>query len=360
MKQPSLFNTCSAHRFLIVFLLAMCSSPIIAGDRDCNDPKWADHPLCTNTDPEPDPGEDPTSMVPAFAYYCKSNPNAGAICLANADGSSRVEIFTTEKFQGDDFRISAFQDDTSGTVLVIDNFNLYRIDYMLEAGVFRNVTSQQKIVDRETSGNVHATDWNPDGTDFAYAQNGNVYLGSRNEPIIVSQYEDQGIFGLSWGASGDHIYFIQLIADRTTDDTLVMWQLRRADISDVLTFGGSVDVIDTVCLFASNETIGNDCPTTHYELWHLKDVSAISNPDYGEEVMVSAVVKETGGYATFLLIDDDDTSTVSIPNFRGRDWTPGYTILGESDDEELVEVIPPTGGFDVLLKKNATSPDWVN
>jgi hypothetical protein len=321
-------------------------------------PTCPGHPSCGDPDPEPDPA----STVPAFAYYCKSNPNAGAICLANADGSTPVEIFTTSKFQGDDFRVSAYQDSTSGRVLVIDKFDLYRIDYSLEEGVFKDVTSQVKIVDSDISGNVHAIDWNPDGSDYAYSQDGNIYLDSRNQngmgPVLsLSQDIGQGIFDLSWGVDAAHLYFIRLVLDETTGESLTAWQLRRANIGGGL--NTPLTIYETDCLFTSNERVDEDCPATHSELWHLKDVSVIEN-EGGEEILVSAVVKETGGFATFLVIDDNDQSTISIPNLRGRDWTPDSTIIGETDDGELVEAIPPDGEYKVIFRKNATSADWVN
>ena len=54
----------------MIFLAAMMSSPVFAGGKDCSDPKWADHPLCSGTDPEPDP-DDPCANFaePDYAFW---------------------------------------------------------------------------------------------------------------------------------------------------------------------------------------------------------------------------------------------------------------------------------------------------
>jgi hypothetical protein len=54
----------------MIFLGAIGSSPAIAGDKDCNDPKWSNHPICTGTDPEPDPGDSCANFyAPDFVFW---------------------------------------------------------------------------------------------------------------------------------------------------------------------------------------------------------------------------------------------------------------------------------------------------
>ena len=92
MKLFSLSNRRVTHFVLIMFLVAMGTSPVLAGDKDCDDPKWADHPACTGTDPDPDP-DDPcltsTSPFPAFTFWRELSPATDSnwgIFLASADG----------------------------------------------------------------------------------------------------------------------------------------------------------------------------------------------------------------------------------------------------------------------------------
>jgi hypothetical protein len=51
---------------------------------------------------------------------------------------------------------------------------------------------------------------------------------------------------------------------------------------------------------------------------------------------------------------------IQTPGFMGHDWTSDGTIIGQTDDDEVLSFDPETGDISILIKKNATSPDWNN
>lgn len=368
MKLLAKFNGCLACLFLIVFLGAMGSNPVIAADV-CVKKRYL--PKCdppTDPPPNPDPEPDPEQTIPAFAYYCKNNPNSGAICLANEDGSNPTKIFTTQKFHGDDFEISAFQSDGSGSVLVEDYGVLSQIDYFLTAeGVLQTVQDPETLLSE-----IADMDWNPSGDDFAFVDHAsppNVYLGSRaidstdqrGEAIVLGPnspypYWDFTHFrALTWSEDGSALFFIKHYS--TTDGP--WWdEVHMADISA----GGTQE--DTECLLATREAQKANvdyCTMIDPNLTNLYEVSH-QNP----RLMVAARGRDASGqssdeiYYVYLLEDGSSWTPVPTPEFKGFDWTSDGTIIGQTDDDEIIVFNPDTGNVSVLLKKNATSPDWTN
>jgi hypothetical protein len=62
--------------FLMIFVVFVGSGPVIAEDKNCLDPKWADHPLCADdpVDPPPEPDPDPDDpcanfSAPDYAFW---------------------------------------------------------------------------------------------------------------------------------------------------------------------------------------------------------------------------------------------------------------------------------------------------
>jgi hypothetical protein len=65
----TLFNGRVACLFLVMLFVTLGSNPATAGDKDCDDPKWADHPICTGTDPDPDPGDGTMTLENIYAWW---------------------------------------------------------------------------------------------------------------------------------------------------------------------------------------------------------------------------------------------------------------------------------------------------
>ena len=90
-EMKPLFNGRVTYLLLVMLFAAVGSSSIIAGVKDCDDPKWANHPYCTDTDPEPvDLGSlcaDSGSFFPAFAYVF-----TGEVFLSNSEGDCSISI----------------------------------------------------------------------------------------------------------------------------------------------------------------------------------------------------------------------------------------------------------------------------
>jgi hypothetical protein len=104
MKQLSNLYRYVACFFLIVFLAALGSSPVVAGDKYCSDPKWADHPLCIDdpVDPPPEPDPDPDDPCanfsePDYAFWRESNikrvPTKTVFVAESATGCEKELLF---------------------------------------------------------------------------------------------------------------------------------------------------------------------------------------------------------------------------------------------------------------------------
>jgi WD40 repeat protein len=210
---------------------------------------------------DPPPVDDPVTIQPAFAYYCKSNPNSGGVCLANADGSQSVRIFTTSKFQGSQFELSAYQGAGQGAVLVVDKLNLWKIDYLVDSeGNLAEVGSPVQKTSREISGPVFTVDWSPDGTRFAFSSGKNLYIDSRANfgtgqwglPIVsapIEEDEGQHIGSMTWGSESNILSFIRLFASANNGPH--WYELHKVNIEGALTDNGiTVDV--TQCLLATH------------------------------------------------------------------------------------------------------------
>ena len=101
MKKLQLLNGCIASILLVMLFMTVGSSPVMAGDKDCLDPKWADHPACADpVDPPPDPEPenpgalcvDSGSSFPAFAYVF-----TGEIFLSNSEGDCSISIYKSDE-----------------------------------------------------------------------------------------------------------------------------------------------------------------------------------------------------------------------------------------------------------------------
>jgi hypothetical protein len=315
--------------------------------------------------PEPEPG----LSQPAFAYYCKSNPNSGAVCLANEDGSSPVKIFTTSKFQGSSFNIAAFQDSTEGKVLVEDGGDLWRIDYVVDSGGFLvSVEDPQKLID----GGLWLVDWSPNGGDFALPVSGVIYLGSRidydsgnlGEPIVVmppspSEQEllHEGISALAWSADGQAIYFIK---SNVAVDGFSWKELHKAEIGDYLGSTGGIQY-ETQCLLSMRSSTYVDESYCSKIDNNLNTLSLVSHSDDGLMVSARGIgsdLEET--YYIYIFDGVENWVDIQTPGFMGHDWTSDGTIIGQTDDDEVLSFDPETGDISILIKKNATSPDWNN
>lgn len=71
MKQQSTLIRLSVQLYLVMLFVVMGSSTVIAGYKDCNDPKWSNHPICTDAEPDPDPVDLclTEEFSPDFAFY---------------------------------------------------------------------------------------------------------------------------------------------------------------------------------------------------------------------------------------------------------------------------------------------------
>jgi len=363
MKRLSKFSGIVASLFLILFFVALGASPVMAADV-CD--KKPELPKCS--DPDPDPGEEPTLAIPAFAYYCKSNPNVGGICLANDDGSVPIKIFSTEKFHGDRFEISAVQVGVSGSVLVEDYGALSQIDYTVTSeGLLDTVSSPISL----TTG-VGDVDWNPVGSDFSFHDHYGVYLGSRaalasderGAPIVQSPISPwigeitEVLRSLSWSYDGTSIYFIKgyIVSDGPWWD-----EVHKADVHDYLSNGTQTT---TTCLLASREAPYSDrdyCAVIDENLSRLSKVS-----DHQNGLMVAATGLDLAGdpeeEINFIYILDDFgvSEIIPTPGFLGFDWTVDGQIISQTDDDEIIVYDHVSGEVRMLLNKNATSPDWSN
>lgn len=328
--------------------------------------------VATNvTAKKPPPDPEPVLSQPAFAYYCKSNPNTGAICLANTDGSAPVKIFTTSKFQGSNFQIAAFQDVIGGKVLVEDRSDLWSIEYTVDSGGFlASVEDPRKLIE----GGVWLVDWSPNGNDFAFPVSGRIYLGSRidydtgelGNPIVVmppspSEQEllHEGISALAWSADGQTIYFIK---SSLAVEGFSWKELHKAEIGDYLD-NGTQD--ETQCLLANRDAPyvdSNYCSEIDNSLTRLY---LVSHSDDG--LMVSARGMNPPGSdpeETYYIYISDGLGgpweKIPTPEFMGHDWTSDGTIIGQTDDDEILTFNPETSDISILIKKNGTSPDWNN
>ena len=315
---------------------------------------------------------EPVLSQPAFAYYCKSNPNMGAICLANADGSAPVQIFTTSKFQGSNFQIAAFQGATGGEVLVEDSSDLWSIEYTVDPeGFLAAVEDPRKLIE----GGVWLVDWSPDGDDFALPAFEGIYLGSRIDyasgglgtPIVVippsppePELLHEGISALTWSADGQTIYFIK--SSHAVDGS--SWkELHKAEIGDYLADDGTQDV--TQCLLANRGAPYADNSYCSEIDNNLTRLDLVSHSDDG--LMVSAKGMNPPGSdpeeTYYIYIYDGLEGTwdkIPTPEFKGHDWTSDGTIIGQTDDDEILTFDPETSDISILIKKNGTSPDWNN
>lgn len=134
MKPLAKFNWCLACLFLIVFLMAMGSSPVMA-KVDCD--KRPEHPTCPD-DPNPDPPpppdpdpEDPGSLCadsesdfPAFAYTVSTQLDNDPwleyteIFLSNAEGNCAIKIYgTDEDYWSLHLSYRYFPDDNTGRIV---------------------------------------------------------------------------------------------------------------------------------------------------------------------------------------------------------------------------------------------------
>ena len=323
---------------------------------------------------KPPPKPEPVLTQPAFAYYCKSNPNSGAICLANEDGSAPVKIFTTSKFQGSKFNIAAFQNANEGKVLVEDIHDLWSIEYTVDLeGFLVSVEDPLKLIE----GGIDSMDWSPSGDDFAILGSNpeGIHLGSRidydtgelGNPIVVMpaspsplELDGEAFGSLAWSADGETIYFIKSCYKMADYG----WQeLHKAEIGDYIE-GGTQNV--TQCLLAIGYPGYADTSYCSEIDHNLTRLYFVSHSDDGLMVSargmnhVASDPEET--YYTYILDDGGAWEEIPTPEFRGYDWTSDGTIIGQTDDDEILTFDPETetGVISILIKKNATSPDWAN
>jgi hypothetical protein len=95
----------------MIFLAAMMSSPIFAGGKDCSDPKWADNPSCSGTDPEPDP-DDPCANFaePDYVFWRDSTSKR----------VPAVTVFLAESATGCEKELLRIDLSDSGPINVLD------------------------------------------------------------------------------------------------------------------------------------------------------------------------------------------------------------------------------------------------
>lgn len=341
--------------FAVLFCLIIVSSTATAVKPDK-----------TGKPPKDDPQE-PVASQPAFAYYCKANPNSGAVCLANADGSMPLKIFSTTKFQGDTFNISAYQEGLGGKVLVIDVGDLWQIDYQVdEEGFLSLVDNPVMVFDSEVSGNLSDVDWSPSGDDFAFHDIESIYLNSRanhasgqfGAPIITSitphGADDELLMWLSWGTDDETLYFIKWYI---TDDGPWWYEFHKADIS-----GLGVDETQTAsqCILASREVPHEQCLIVDSDLQRMLSLSIGENDRW----MVSGYglysVGDQPEELYYTNVGSEASLDLKIPEFIGTDWTSKNTIIGETYDDEVLEFDPSNDDIKILIRRGATSPDWNN
>ena len=160
MKRLSKFSGIVASLFLILFFVALGASPVMAADKYCSDPKWADHPLCIDDpvdpppEPEPDPGDPCSTSVetdPAIVYLTateKTGPRSDFVytrdlMLASADGCHKTMLIEhaaqwlpdTKKNEGKDRgikNVSGVRLVTYGYHGVVSWYNTYQDPWTLE------------------------------------------------------------------------------------------------------------------------------------------------------------------------------------------------------------------------------------
>ncbi len=146
MKLLAKFNGCLACLFLIVFLGALGSSPVMA-KVDCD--KNPNHPTCPDDpdDPpsEPDPGDPGASCAnsgsnfPAFVYQVKDQ-----LLLSNAAGDCRIAIYETDFVipWGKSFRYFPEGDDSAsgyGRLAWVESYDfqpsqVYTVEFHIDNG----------------------------------------------------------------------------------------------------------------------------------------------------------------------------------------------------------------------------------
>ena len=198
----SIFNGRVVNLFMVMFFVIVGTSMTFAGVKDCDDPKWADHPLCTGTDPEPDPDpENPGSLCadsgsffPAFAYVF-----TGEIFLSNSEGDCTISIHKAEKtISGVPSNISyrfyggPAEGDGHGKIAFAQrdglvNYTLTEIlllEFDIEAGAITTplpLSPRLIMLEPEGFGNVYAPDLHPD-----------------DNKVIVTAYEPGEVRGYIW------------------------------------------------------------------------------------------------------------------------------------------------------------------
>lgn len=91
-----IFSGRIAYAFLLIFFVSTDSNLVYAGEKDCLSDKWKDHPICTVTDPGPDP-DDPCAnfAAPDFVFWrdarTKGKNRMAQVAVYAADSTSSCE-----------------------------------------------------------------------------------------------------------------------------------------------------------------------------------------------------------------------------------------------------------------------------
>ena len=194
MKKLQLLNGCIASILLVMLFMTVGSSPVMAGDKLCTDPKWADHPACADdpVDPPPDPDPDPDDTcvnfsAPDYAFWRDARTKGKdrmaqvAVYVAESDTGCEAKLLDIPLPEGpiDDLKLtfsSVVVDEVfSGRIvwrrkIADDAYAVWKHDFIIDDGSVVGTGGPKRIMENTGAEHlrIYDLDLSPDTKSLVY------------------------------------------------------------------------------------------------------------------------------------------------------------------------------------------------
>lgn len=250
----TILNERVASSLLLILFLTIGSSLAIAGVKDCEDPKWENHPLCTGTDTEPDPDDLCANFsAPDYAFWRDSHTREMAqvtIYAAESDTGCEAKLVDVPLPEGpiNKLELAYSSDESNGQLMgrVVwanhrfgESQSVWMFDFKIDEGqIIPEANMPLRIMNYEIVGvgwNIEHLDLSPDMQSLVYLINdyredepdylriftleiggcltSSCPFSSGQELYVLEEWPDtyEAVHSPVWGPLGERIYFVERV-----------------------------------------------------------------------------------------------------------------------------------------------------